>query len=196
MKILIDNGHGVETPGKRSPDGRLREYAWARACARLIVEGLKARGYDAELLVAEEEDVSLRLRCQRANVRCELYGASKVLVVSIHNNAAGNNAEWLKARGFSAHVSKNASARSKKLAKCLWDVAIERGLRGNRSVPAEGYIVQNLAICRDTKCAAVLTENLFMDNREDCEYLLTDEGKQVIAQAHIDGIINYIKEVG
>ena len=29
MKILIDNGHGENTPGKRSPDGSLREYAYA-----------------------------------------------------------------------------------------------------------------------------------------------------------------------
>ena len=28
MKVLIDNGHGIETLGKRSPDGRLREYAY------------------------------------------------------------------------------------------------------------------------------------------------------------------------
>ena len=33
-KILIDNGHGVETPGKRSPDGILREYAWNRKTSR------------------------------------------------------------------------------------------------------------------------------------------------------------------
>lgn len=40
MKILIDNGHGVDTPGKRSPDRKLREYAyrtlsamWAHASA-------------------------------------------------------------------------------------------------------------------------------------------------------------------
>ena len=26
MKILIDNGHGIDTKGKRSPDGRLLEY--------------------------------------------------------------------------------------------------------------------------------------------------------------------------
>ena len=26
MKVLIDNGHGENTPGKRSPDGRLREW--------------------------------------------------------------------------------------------------------------------------------------------------------------------------
>lgn len=34
MKILIDNGHGRETPGKRSPDGRLLEYAQNRLLAR------------------------------------------------------------------------------------------------------------------------------------------------------------------
>ena len=34
VKILIDNGHGVNTKGKQSPDGRLREYAFAREIAR------------------------------------------------------------------------------------------------------------------------------------------------------------------
>lgn len=27
MKTLIDNDHGIDTPGKRSLDGVLREYA-------------------------------------------------------------------------------------------------------------------------------------------------------------------------
>ena len=44
MKILIDNGHGVETPGKRSPDGRFREYQYNRLIARAIVEHLQCRG--------------------------------------------------------------------------------------------------------------------------------------------------------
>ena len=30
VKVLIDNGHGEETPGKRSPDGKFREYIWTR----------------------------------------------------------------------------------------------------------------------------------------------------------------------
>ena len=30
MKILIDNGHGEDTPGKQSPDGRLAEWAYRR----------------------------------------------------------------------------------------------------------------------------------------------------------------------
>ena len=33
MIILIDNGHGIETPGKRSPDGRFKEYLWNREVA-------------------------------------------------------------------------------------------------------------------------------------------------------------------
>ena len=37
MKILIDNGHGCNTPGKRSPDGRFREYAYTRYIAKAVV---------------------------------------------------------------------------------------------------------------------------------------------------------------
>ena len=33
MKVLIDNGHGSDTSGKRSTDGRLREYAYTREIA-------------------------------------------------------------------------------------------------------------------------------------------------------------------
>nr|DAT77576.1 MAG TPA: MurNAc-LAA [Caudoviricetes sp.] len=29
-------------------------------------------------------------------------------------------------------------------------------------------------MCRDTKCPAVLTENLFQDNKEDVEFLLSE----------------------
>ncbi|MGM9775752.1 MAG: N-acetylmuramoyl-L-alanine amidase [Candidatus Coprenecus sp.] len=53
MKILIDNGHGQNTPGKRSPDGRFLEFRFNRTIAKQVVEDLRDRGYDAELLVPE-----------------------------------------------------------------------------------------------------------------------------------------------
>ena len=59
IKVLVDNGHGVETPGKRSPDGRLREYKYAREIAASVVARLKKLGYDAGLIVEEDRDVSL-----------------------------------------------------------------------------------------------------------------------------------------
>lgn len=191
MLILIDNGHGKDTPGKQSPDRRLKEYAYTREIARLVVNELKSKGYNAELLVTEETDVPLAERCRRANE----YNADNTILVSIHCNAAGAGTQWLNARGWSVFVSNNASKNSKKLATYLADAAKNNGLSVRYQQPNIGYWVQNLAICRDTKCPAVLTENLFMDNREDVEYLLSDEGKRTIAKIHIDGIINYINTI-
>ena len=76
MKILIDNGHGENTSGKHSPDGRFREYKYNREIAAAVVEHLKLRGYDAELLVPEEEDISLEERARRANRIARLAGRS------------------------------------------------------------------------------------------------------------------------
>ena len=70
MKILIDNGHGIDTKGKRSPDGRLLEYAQNRLLAGRIVSALQTRGLDATLLVPEETDISLPERCRRVNQWC------------------------------------------------------------------------------------------------------------------------------
>lgn len=195
MKILIDNGHGFDTQGKQSPDGRLKEYAFAREIAKRVVKCLQCKGYDAQRIVEEENDISLSMRCKRVNDICRKVGAKNVLLVSVHSNAAGADGKWHNAKGFSAHVGTNASNNSKKLATCLWDKAIELGLKGNRSVPKEKFIVQNLAMCRDTLCPAVLTENLFYDNQEDLEYLLSEEGKATIAKVHVDGIVSYINSL-
>ena len=84
MKILIDNGHGAETRGKRSPDGRLLEYRENRIIARGIVDALTARGLDASLLVPEETDISLPERCRRVNEWCRQLGRRNVILISIH----------------------------------------------------------------------------------------------------------------
>ncbi len=195
VKILIDNGHGENTKGKQSPDGRLREYAYAREIAKRVESCLMCKGYDVERIVPEDFDISLSIRCKRVNDICRKVGSKNVLVVSIHNNAVGSNGKWYSARGFSAFVGLNASANSKRLAACLWDKAIELGLKGNRAVPNEKYITQNLAICRDALCPAVLTENLFQDNLEDVDFLLSEDGKIAITKLHVEGIIDYINNV-
>ena len=194
MKILIDNGHGENTTGKCSPDGRLREYAYTREIARRVVNCLRCMGYDAHRIVEEETDVPLPVRCKRVNAVCKQVGTKNVLLVSIHNNAAGADGKWHDARGFSAHVGLNASSKSKMLAQYLWNESIGQGLKGNRSVPAAPYIAQNLAICRDTDCPAVLTECLFQDNREDVGLLLSEEGKEKVTATHVNGIVEFIKD--
>ena len=195
MVILIDNGHGIDTLGKRSPDGRLREYKYAREIAAGVVKRLKTMDYNAQLLVTEENDISLGTRCKRANDVCKHFGASNVLLVSIHNNAKGNGSAWLDARGWQACVSLNSSAKSKQLASYLFDAAQAEGLKMRSPKAGQKWWAQNLAICRDTNCPAVLTENLFQDNKEDVEYLLSDKGREAIINLHVNGIINYIKSI-
>ena len=192
MKILIDNGHGVETPGKRSPDGTFREYRYCREIAATIEEELLLAGFDAERIVPEDTDVSLKERCRRVNEWCRKLGAKNVLLVSIHNNAAGSDGQWHSARGWSVHVSLNASEKSKALAKRLIDSATAHGLKVRKYSQQEPWWPQNLAMCRDTQCPAVLTENLFQDNREDVSFLFTQEGRRAIVDTHLDGIIKYI----
>lgn len=76
MKILIDNGHSKETPGKCSPDGRLKEYAYTREIADRVVAELRNEGIDAVRIVPEENDVALSERVKRVNA----FGREAILV--------------------------------------------------------------------------------------------------------------------
>ncbi len=67
----------------------------------------------------------------------------------------------------------------------------DRGFAG-KPPKAEGkrYTSQNRLICRrDTACAAVLTENLFMDNEEACSLLLSERGRAVVTATHVNAIV-------
>lgn len=190
MKVLIDNGHGENTPGKRSPDGRLREWSYTREIADMVVFGLRKRGIDAERIVREDIDVSLAERCRRVNE----YKASEAILISIHCNAAGSGATWMQGHGWEAWTSVGQT-KADKLATCLYGaaeklllgMAIRKDMSdGDPDKESQFYILKK------TNCPAVLTENLFQDNREDVDYLLSTEGKRMVTQIHIDGIIKYL----
>lgn len=189
MKVLIDNGHGENTPGKCSPDKRLMEWAYTREIADRVVSGLRKLGVDAERIVRENIDVSLAERCKRVNG----HKASEAILISIHCNAAGAGA-WMQARGWEAWTSPGQT-KADKLATCLYEAAekclpgmkIRKDMSdGDSDKESQFYILKN------TKCPAVLTENLFQDNKEDVDFLLSEEGKRVIVELHVKGITKYL----
>ena len=99
--VLFDNGHGQETPGKRSPmwkDGRqLFEWEFNRDMVCRIILKCYHAGIRVVKLVPETSDVSLEERCKRANMwydRCN----GNCVVVSIHANAGGGT-------GFEVYTS-------------------------------------------------------------------------------------------
>lgn len=197
MIVLIDNGHGDNTPGKRSPDGIIREYKYTREIAAEVQRQLQERGYQAQLLVPEVNDISLGTRCSRANSVCKNFGTKNVILVSIHLNAAGNG-KWMKATGWSAFTTKGVT-KSDKLADSLYAAAKEvlpadKRIRTDYSDKDPDW-EENFYILKHTLCPAVLTENFFQDNKEDVSYLLSLEGRNAIVKIHVEGIINYINSL-
>ena len=197
MKILIDNGHGNNTPGKRSPDGKFLEAIYTREIAKKLQTDLIDRGYDAELITPEDDDIPLPERVRRVNLACLRYGKSNVILISIHVNAAGNGSKWMNAAGWSCYTCKGQT-QSDKLAACLYESAIKnfpgKRIRTDYSDNDPDW-EENFYILRKSHCVAVLSENFFMDNKSDLEYLLSRAGKQAIVDTHVAGIIEYLESL-
>lgn len=184
MKVLIDNGHGIDTPGKRSPvwpDGsQLLEWEFNRAIANEVMVGLNYLNISAHLLVPEPFDVSLTERVRRVNT---IASSEKCVLISIHANAGGGT-------GWEVFTSPGETT-SDKYAAILFDVARrllpEFRMRadyadGDPDKEAEFYMLTK------TICPAVLTENLFMDTEQDCRFILSKPGRNIISRIHIEGI--------
>ena len=152
-------------------------------------------GIDTVLLVPEDKDISLSERVKREKkITKEAKKAGKeTCLISIHVNAAGGDGKWKTATGWSGWIAQEASENSKKLAQLLYAEAEASNLQGNRCVPSTKYWTANYTICTDTSCPTVLTENLFQDNKEEVDFLLSEEGKQIIIDLHYNAIKKYIE---
>jgi N-acetylmuramoyl-L-alanine amidase len=53
----------------------------------------------------------------------------------------------------------------------------------------------NFYVLAHTSCPAVLTENMFQDNKLDVDWLLSDAGMHAIERLHVEGILSYIESL-
>lgn len=215
MKILIDNGHGINTASKCSPDKRLREYAYTREIAQRLVSELRDAGFDAQRIVTETTDIPLSERCRRVNIMCDKYGTINCIFISIHVDAAGSGGKWMNAGGWTAYTSvgqtkadiiaeylyKSAQNHLAKYSQIMAE-GKKSGIYSEKQKPMRTDFIdgdsdkeENFYVLAHTKCPAVLTENLFQDNKLDVDFLLSDEGKSAIVKLHFDALTKYIKEV-
>lgn len=194
MRVLIDNGHGIDTPGKRSPDGRFREYLWNRWIAADVCARLLADGIDASLLVPETNDIALSTRVRRANKVCTEVGAGNVLLVSIHANAAGDGSRWMNAQGWSAYTSPGKT-KADAAAEAFYDAFEaafpDRRIRKDMSDGDRDWEA-NFTLLKNTRCPAVILENFFYDNRDECAWLLSHYTQYRIVTAICDGVKRYL----
>ena len=191
--IILDNGHGADTPGKRSPkwaDGapQFFEYAYNRRLVQAIHARLKEAGIRSVILVPETEDIPLRERTARANEIAMKSGIAQTLVVSVHGNASINH----DGSGWEIWTSEGHT-KSDDYAKVFLDEAYH--FVGSKSFCIRGIKESNFYILKHTACPAVLTENLFFDNRRDYDFLMSQEGFDAIVNLHVSAILKICSRV-
>ena len=146
---------------------------------------------------SQEQSRELTWRANFVNTQCAKYGTSNCIYISVHVNAAGADGKWKTARGWCVYTSPGKT-KSDTLATYLYEEA-------KSILPADSkYYVRsdfsdgdpdyeaNFYVLTKTKCPAVLTENLFQDNKEDIAFLTSKEGKEKIVNIHVNGIMRYI----
>jgi N-acetylmuramoyl-L-alanine amidase len=183
--IAIDPGHGVNTPGKRTPQpvkryGRvIKEYEANKLYATKLKAALERQGHKI-LWTGGDSDPALSTRTNKANA------ANVDYFISCHWNAGvgykstkGGTETYIYARGGQAE--KLANAVQSQLVKAM-------GL-GDR-----GVRVANLHVCRETKMPAILIEYGFMDtaNDTDQQWMLDTEKAEAAAEAVAKGVQSFL----
>lgn len=196
-KILLVPAHHKTTLGKRSPDGRLLEYAYSREIIERIIKELTKLGYNVENPIPEtEKELSLGEQCKIVN---KIYDedSEDCILITIHVNAAGDGSDWMTGKGWEAYTYRGQT-KSDELATFLYEAAKECLPPGTkmRTDYSDGDPDKEAGfyILKHTKMPAVLTENLFQDNKDEVDFLLSEEGKQAITNLHVQGIIKYLEK--
>lgn len=200
--VLLDNGHASSTPGKRMKleNGRVfYEYEFNRDIVRRIARKLDTLGIPYEILVPEvDKDIALSERAARANSFCSKYGTGNCFFISVHSNAFGDGINFTDAMGWSVWTTVG-NTKSDGCATTLFEAAdsiLPKFGMTTRKQMSDGDpdYEENFTVIYKTWCPAVLTENMFFTNKKEVMWLMTDEGREAIADIHVEGIKRIIDE--
>ncbi len=175
--IALDDGHGTNTSGKRSPnfddDSYMLENDFNWVTTRYIAEGLTRCGIEYIYTAPEREDVDLSTRVQRAN------NANADLFISVHANAY--TGEWSNTQGVEVYHYPG-------YAEDITNNIYNRLLEGTEQVARGIKTSKELYVLKYTQMNAVLVEAGFMDNLEEAELLLSDDFRRETAEEIVHGI--------
>lgn len=172
---MLDPGHGGHDPGAVA--NGLKEKDLVLKIAKKT-KAILEKVYGASVKLTRSTDVYIDLS-QRARL-ANNWGAD--YFASIHINAGGGT-------GFETFRFDKLSASSStgKQQKVVHD-AIYRKIKGKIGDRDRGTKSKNLAVLRETKMPAILTENLFIDRKEDAALLRQGAFLNLLAEGHAEGI--------
>lgn len=182
VKIALDAGHGINTAGKRTPDG---EREWSFNNKVLLATVAELNKYESVQILRLDDptgktDVPLLTRTNKANT----WKADAL--VSIHHNALAG--KWHDGGGVETFVHPTASRASFNIAELIQPrIVTAMGLR-NRGVKTN-----NLHMTRESNMPAILTEGGFMDSTTDIGALRSDAKLNSQGVAIAQGLATYFK---
>lgn len=187
MKVIgLDNGHGYNTAGKRTPPfpntGQIiREWEFNHPTARKLKELLEQDGYKVIMVSDTVEDTPLKSRTTKANnEKVDLY-------ISIHYNAL--QGLWGSHGGIETFHHPN-SKEGKRLATLVQEELIK-----STNLRSRGVKEANFQILRETNMPSILVEAGFMDNLEEAKLMLDVEYQNKVAKAILNGVNSYFGKV-
>ena len=188
-KVVLDPGHGVETAGKRSPDGTYLEHEFNLDMARLVKTYLEMHGVEVVLTRTTEHDVTIQ---ERANVSNAI---GPDLFVSLHSNASGDGTGWTSPEGYGIYTSvAGEAAERNKAARAILDRVKEAGIKlwGSGLFHDADDGKKDIAVLWRTVAPAVLIEHGFHTNSAEVEALKTPEYRAELARVDAKGILDYL----
>lgn len=180
IKIAIDCGHGLKTPGKQTPDG-IKEWSLNDKVRDKAVSMLK--DYDCEIIFTDNNEGNVDESLASRLNKYKSAGASAF--VSIHHNAY--TGKWGNATGVEVYTDRKPTAKDKELANAIYNRLVKyTGLRGRGVKKANFYVINQNTI------PAVLVEGGFMDGRNDYKVITSESGQEAYAKAVAEGLVEFL----
>ena len=187
--VCLDPGHGVESPGKCSPDKSYYEYEFALDMARRIQAHLERYGVRVVLTRTDEHCPTGKADTNDLLKRVAISDAAGAdLFVSLHSNASGN--EWSNASGLMIYTSAGPETASRNVAaKAVLAHMTAAGveLRGSPLVHD-----MELVVTRKTAAPAMLIEYGFHTNRTEVVLLKKSSYRAKLAEATAKGACDFL----
>lgn len=185
--VILDPAHGDNVPGKRSPDGVHREYAWSRNRCQEIEKFLAEKGYEVYWTTRSVHEPGLSRRVQAAN---KIKTDKVKLLISLHNNAAGADNKWHMASGVEIYTSKGKTQSD--IFSSIMYAALKRNFpnlkyRYGGTDPLDCDKDSNFTVLMGNYFA-MLIEWLFQDGKEDIALLLDDRINLQFSESVVSGI--------
>jgi N-acetylmuramoyl-L-alanine amidase len=182
VKIVLDAGHGLSTPGKRTPSG---ENEWTFNNKVVLAAIDKLRKYEnVDILRVDDPtgktDISLNDRTNKANAfNADVY-------IACHHNA--NTGTWGSWTGIETYTFDHpqANPKSEKIAKVIHPLVVKAV-----GIQDRGLKKQNFHVLRETSMPAILIEGGFMDSYIDINVLRDNSKLKAHGEAIAEGLVQY-----